>query len=55
MNVGNLGGLWKAQYAPREKALLKLLNKKTKTQWKKKTRMQKLVIIDRLQAKGRFW
>lgn len=49
-----VGGLWRIQYAPREKAILKKLTKKAKKKWKKQSRYKKISVIDSLQAKGMF-
>ena len=54
MAKDKLGGLWKCQYAPREKALLCKLNAKAKAKWKKAPMIKKIMIIDKFQSKGYF-
>ena len=49
-----LGGLWKIQYAPRERLIKNSLNKKSLSKWNKLRTTQKIVIIDKLQKKGVF-
>ena len=49
-----LGGLWKVQYKPREKALFEIMDKKEKARWGKLSRFQKMRIIDNMQEKGAF-
>ncbi|MCK5019067.1 MAG: hypothetical protein KAS32_18550 [Candidatus Peribacteraceae bacterium] len=44
--------LWKFQYAPRERAIKKSLSKNALKKWNKQTRIQKIIVIDRLKAKG---
>lgn len=55
MNVPEeLRGLWALQYAPREKALRKVLTKDTLEQWNGLSVWRKIAVIDRLQAKELF-
>jgi hypothetical protein len=49
-----LGGLWKVQYAPRERLIKNSLNKTALAKWNKLRTTQKIVIIDKLQSKGVF-
>ncbi len=51
---GGLGGLWEAQYAPREAALLKLLTPSAKKEWEKTSLARKIKVIDNFQSKGYF-
>ena len=53
-NINNLGGLWKVQYAPREGVIKSNLNKTALAKWNKMGTIQKIIIIDKLQAKGVF-
>jgi len=47
-------GFWRVQYAPRERVVRANLNKPTLALWNKKTMIQKMVLIDKFQAKGMF-
>jgi len=47
-------GLWRVQYAPRERIVKANLDKPTLAIWNKKTVIQKIVLIDKFQAKGYF-
>jgi hypothetical protein len=49
-----LGGLWKVQYAPREKMMLSAISPKERARWKSFSLARKILIIDRLQDKGAF-
>lgn len=49
-----LGGLWKAQYAPREKAIKGVLKGQALKDWNKSSLGKKISVIDRLQTKGYF-
>jgi hypothetical protein len=47
-------GLWKCQYAPREKSIKCKLTKKALKKWNKLSIAKKIAVIDNLQAKGEF-
>ena len=47
-------GFWQVQYAPRDRVIRANLNKPTLAKWNKKSMIQKMVIIDKFQAKGMF-
>ena len=53
--VATMKGLWVIQYAPRERALKKQLNKEALKKWNKLSITRKIIVIDRMQAKGYFW
>jgi len=46
--------LWKLQYEPREKILIKNMKPKTKKMYSKLSYVRKLMLIDDLQSKSRF-
>lgn len=49
-----LKGLWDVQYAPREKALLRMITPEAARKWEGKPYTQKMAIIDKLQEGGFF-
>lgn len=49
-----LRGLWKVQYAPRERALLKILSPKVRIKYRKMSYSKKIRVIDRIQSGGGF-
>ena len=52
--IGNLGGLWNLQYAPREKIIKSSLQGEALKKWNKSSKIKKMAVIDSLQAKGFF-
>ena len=49
-----LRGLWKTQYEPRERIILKKSTPKTRTMWRKLRYTRKMEIIDDFQSRGNF-
>jgi len=49
-----LGALWKYQYGPREKFIIKNLDSDIVKKWNKQTLSKKITTIDRLESKGFF-
>ncbi len=47
-------GLWKVQYEPREKALLKILSPKVRSKYRKLSYSKKIRVIDNIQSTGGF-
>jgi len=54
MNKKQLGALWKYQYKPREDFIKKNLGSEALKKWNKQSLIKKIIVIDRLEAKGFF-
>lgn len=49
-----LRGLWRVQYAPRERHFYKKLGKKAMAKYSKMSYIQKMHLLDRIQSSGYF-